>query len=807
MELNKKIIRVGILTISDTRTSSASNIQTFDFSGHNLKELINKFNVIESAKVIEYECIIDDIKQIQAKMIEWCSERKVDILLTTGGTGFSPRDVTPEATLGVVQKLTPGISQAIMNVSLKITPMAMLSRAVSGIYEKTLIINLPGSKTASEQCLRAIVDAMPHAVALIKDEKNVHSQFNSTTNNEYRVPDCVSKIACRYRESPFPKINITSALSILEENSFSQLDKNNRIIYPSVCIFSTGDEIGNGQGTQIRDTNSVMIKQILAQDNYMGKVFLTGVAKDNWIDLCKMFENAFENADIIVTSGGVSMGEKDLIKHVLREHFNGDILFGRVDMKPGMPTTFVTLCFKNKKKYVFSLPGNPVSAGVCTHLFLLPYLRIISSRKSITHSFKAKLTHSINELDIRPEYRRALLKYEEGKLYVSCLNNHQQSSRLLSFVGCNCLLKLPSASTHSNVKENMILEVILIKPMENSYVAPFLNKPMLNMKLSSNQSIMLDQTSIQLSISVKDVFNLMTNHILSLKTENIPTIDAMGYVLHKSIYSPENLPNFPASIKDGYAIKYNNNGSWSQKSHVFRVIQISVAGTELKSQKEIIEGTCCRISTGAPLPLGANCVIPIENTSIVSKSKDEKIELSIAVLEEPKLFDNIRSIGSDISVGQLLIDEKTELGPFEIALLRSVGCEEVSVYRYPTIYIIQCCNTCLMWKILSNILILDGFKGKTASHTFSKNSNNLPAELEKIFTDYDIVIVCGKSEIHVNTMSNVEMHINVNNNDPKISFEYGVVVSTKRTKSAFFHIKCCDIDSINEFDCFINNNI
>lgn len=150
----------------------------------------------------------------KAKMVEWCSKKKVHLLLSTGGTGFSPRDVTPEATLGLITKLTPGISQAIMNESLKITPMAMLSRciyihvvpfvyvftninnfrAVSGIYEKTLIINLPGSKNASEQCLRVIKDAIPHAISLIRNEKDIskqfHNQHNSEVNNESKVPVC-----------------------------------------------------------------------------------------------------------------------------------------------------------------------------------------------------------------------------------------------------------------------------------------------------------------------------------------------------------------------------------------------------------------------------------------------------------------------------------------------------------------------------------------------------------------------------------------------------------------------------------------
>ncbi|XP_060843811.1 gephyrin isoform X2 [Rhopalosiphum padi] len=733
-------------------------------------------------------------------MSEWCSERKVDVLLSTGGTGFSSRDVTPEATLGLVQKLTPGISQAIMNESLKLTPMAMLSRAVSGIYEKTLIINLPGSTKASKECLYVVARAIPHAVSLIKDEteisKQFHKQLDFTANNESKVPECVTKIACRHRESQFPKISMKSALNILKEHAVLQYTENNKIKYPTIWIFSTGDELENISG-YIRDTNSVMIKQILEQDHYKGQVFNFGIVRDNWDDLCKRFEEAFNNADIIVTSGGVSMGEKDLIKHVLKEHFKSKIHFGRVNMKPGMPTTFVTLFFKDKKKYIFCLPGNPVSAGVCTHLFLLPYLRSVSGKKIIIHSLKAKLTHSINDLDIRPEYRRALLKYENGELYVSCLTNYQQSSRLLSFVGSNCLLHLPSLSNEANIKSNTIMDVTLIKSIKNTYIAPILKQMNLLIEIFKKPTI-FGNIKIEQSrpfSCIKNVLHLMTENIFVAKTENIPTDSAMGYVLYLPVNSSENLPPFPASIKDGYAIKYINEDSWSQRSNIFNVVQVSVAGTVPACQKEIKEGECARISTGAPLPPGANCVVQVEDTAVVTKSSDGKVELTIAILKEPKLFENIRSIGSDISVGQRLLDQKTVLGPFEIALLRSVGCDYVQVYKCPSIHIVPC-NDNSAYAIshkLKNMLELADFKGNIFSHPLCKNLTKFSELFESVF-DYDdvIIIICDSFYEFSNV---VESHIHIRNNTRKISLGFGRMYYNEK-KVVFLHIDICDLDSI-----------
>ncbi|XP_025190932.1 gephyrin [Melanaphis sacchari] len=802
MDFEKTTIKVGILTISDTRTSSKSSIDSFDSSGHNLIKLINDLNVIESAKVVQYDCVIDDFDQIQAKMSEWCSERKVDVLLSTGGTGFSSRDVTPEATLGLVQKLTPGISQAIMNESLKLTPMAMLSRAVSGIYEKTLIINLPGSTKASKECLYVVASAIPHAVSLIKDEKEISNQFHKqidfTANNKSKIPESVTKIACRHRESQFPKISMKSALNILKEHAILQYTENNKIKYPTVSIFSTGDElqsIEDSCNSCIRDTNSVMIKQILEQDHYKGQVFNFGIVRDNWDDVCKHFEEAFNNADIIVTSGGVSMGEKDLIKHVLKEHFKSQIHFGRVNMKPGMPTTFVTLFFKEKKKYVFCLPGNPVSAGVCTHLFLLPYLRSVSGKQTIVHSLKAKLTHSINGLDIRPEYRRALLKYENGELYVSCLTDYQQSSRLMSFVGSNCLLHLPSSSKEANIKSSTIMDVTLIKSIENTYIAPILKEMNLCIEIFKKQTISNNIKKEQPHFScINDVLHLMTENIFVSKTENIPTDLAMGYVLYSPVNSSENLPPFPASIKDGYAIKYINKGDWSQKSNIFNVVQVSVAGTDPACQKEIQEGECARISTGAPLPPGANCVVQVEDTSIVSKSSDEKVELTIAILKEPKLFENIRSIGSDISVGQRLLDQKTVLGPFEIALLRSVGCENVEVYKCPSIHIIPYNNNSAyaISHKLKNMLDLADFKGNIFSHSLCKNLTKFSEFFESVFDYDDVIIICGNIYEFCNVF---ESHTHISNNTRKISFGFGKIYHNEK-KEVFLHINTCDSDSI-----------
>ncbi len=150
---------VGILTVSD----KGSRGEREDESG----KVIRKMMTSIGAEVTLYEIVPDEKEQISSKLIEWVNTLKVDLILTTGGTGLSPRDITPEATLTVVDRLAPGFSEAMRAESIRITPKGMLSRGVSGTLDKTLIINLPGSPKAVKECLDAILPALPHGIEML----------------------------------------------------------------------------------------------------------------------------------------------------------------------------------------------------------------------------------------------------------------------------------------------------------------------------------------------------------------------------------------------------------------------------------------------------------------------------------------------------------------------------------------------------------------------------------------------------------------------------------------------------------------
>ena len=154
-------IRAGILTCSDR----GSRGERADVSGPTIHNL-----VVErlGGKVAQYRVVPDDRIQIEETLKEWVDEQKLDLILTTGGTGFSPRDVTPEATRAVIEREAPALTQAMLFESLRITPYAMLTRATAGIRRKTLIVNFPGNPKAVQENFDAVAEVLPHAVDIIR---------------------------------------------------------------------------------------------------------------------------------------------------------------------------------------------------------------------------------------------------------------------------------------------------------------------------------------------------------------------------------------------------------------------------------------------------------------------------------------------------------------------------------------------------------------------------------------------------------------------------------------------------------------
>ncbi len=153
-------MKLGILTISD----KGARGEREDRSGKAIQEIMSQ----QGFEIAEYKIIPDEPELIKKYLIKW-SNKGLELILTTGGTGFAPRDQTPEATREVIEREAPGISEAIRFYGLQKTPRAMLSRGVAGIRKRTLIINLPGSEKAVRESLLAILPALGHGIEILKE--------------------------------------------------------------------------------------------------------------------------------------------------------------------------------------------------------------------------------------------------------------------------------------------------------------------------------------------------------------------------------------------------------------------------------------------------------------------------------------------------------------------------------------------------------------------------------------------------------------------------------------------------------------
>ena len=157
-------VKVAILTVSD----KGARGEREDESGKFLKQAMKE----EGAQIVAYEIVPDEQNLIEKKLKEFTDEKQADIVLTTGGTGFSLRDVTPEATLAAIDREAPGIAEAIRQKSLEITANAMLSRAVSGLRGRALIVNLPGSLKSVKESLKVIKPVLDHALEMIAGKEH-----------------------------------------------------------------------------------------------------------------------------------------------------------------------------------------------------------------------------------------------------------------------------------------------------------------------------------------------------------------------------------------------------------------------------------------------------------------------------------------------------------------------------------------------------------------------------------------------------------------------------------------------------------
>ncbi|KAJ4864567.1 putative molybdopterin binding domain-containing protein [Trichoderma breve] len=616
--------------------------------------------------VVDERIVSDNVLDIQRNIMPWTDgPDPVHLIVTTGGTGFSVADVTPEAVAPMIHKTAPGLIHAMLSASLAITPFAMMSRPTAGVRNKTVIVTLPGSPKGAKENLQAIIKTLPHAClqAAGGNSRALHaggvkkleadagidrspSQASSTqhhhhhhhghshghshgpgqggghanlqrfttpssTDASHLSNDFSLGSARRYRESPYPMVSVDDALALISEHTpephtetvkvddkivglvlaedvkakedvpafrasivdgyavVVPKDGNVKGVFPVtgishaapgempplkegeiarittgaplppgatavimvedttlktmtddgkeekeveiqaggvtdganvreigsdiaqgavilkkgeqisgvggeigllaavgvaeaqvfkrpvIGILSTGDEIvdydrpGGLKLGEVRDTNRITL--ISAAREWGFPVVDLGIASDKPGTLEETLRAGLREADVLITTGGVSMGELDLLKPTIERSLGGTIHFGRVAMKPGKPSTFATIPVKDNagnriSKVIFSLPGNPASALVTFHLFVLPSLHKQSGVTPVgLPKVPVTLAHEFG-LDSRPEFHRAVVTIGQDGLLTASSTGGQRSSKVGSLRSANALLCLPGGT-------------------------------------------------------------------------------------------------------------------------------------------------------------------------------------------------------------------------------------------------------------------------------------------------------------------------------------------------------------------------
>ncbi|XP_041715875.1 gephyrin isoform X10 [Coregonus clupeaformis] len=541
-------IRVGVLTVSDSCFRNLAE----DRSGINLKDLVHDPSLL-GGSISAYKIVPDEIDEIKETLMDWCDEKELNLILTTGGTGFAPRDVTPEATKEVIEREAPGMSLAMLMGSLNVTPLGMLSRPVCGIRGKTLIINLPGSKKGSQECFQFILPALPHAIDLLRDAV-------------VKVKEAVDEL--EDLPSPPPPLSPPPNSSPRRQTE----DK----------------------GVQCEEEDD-------------------------------------EKKD-----SGVASTEDSSSSHITAASIAAKVTNGEI------PDSIISRGVQVLPRDTGSLSTTPSESP-----------RAQATSRLSTASCptpKARLPSCSSTLSIAEASRR------EFRAHLDEVITLKSRYSTLDQVQSRC-------SSKENILRSSHSAVDITKVARRHRMSPF---PLTSMDKAF--ITVLEMTAV-------------------LGTEIINYRDGMGRVLAQEVYAKDNLPPFPASVKDGYAVRAADG-----PGDRF-IIGESQAGEQ--PTHTVMPGQVMRVTTGAPIPCGADAVVQVEDTELLRESEDGTEELEVRILVQARPGQDIRPIGHDIKRGECVLSKGTHMGPSEIGLLATVGVTEVEVQKFPVVAVMSTGNELL----------------------------------------------------------------------------------------------------------------
>ncbi|XP_078262460.1 gephyrin isoform X15 [Rhinoraja longicauda] len=579
-------VRVGVLTVSDSCFRNLAE----DRSGINLKDLVQDPSLL-GGTVSAYKIVPDEVDEIKETLIEWCDDKELNLILTTGGTGFAPRDVTPEATKEVIEREAPGMALAMLMGSLNVTPLGMLSRPVCGIRGKTLIINLPGSKKGSQECFQFILPALPHAIDLLRDAvvkvKEVHDELEDlpspppplspppTTSPHKQTED--KGVQCEDEEEEKKDSGVAST----EESSSSHITA--AAIAAKLPVFSchSADSCVVHQNFQlVHSPAPVMAKGGKPVPGFIGHHSHTAI----------------------------SAGEPHLL--------------------------------------YFQIPDSIISRGV-----------------QVLPRDNASLSTTPSE------------------------SPRAQATSRLSTASC----PTPKVQSRCSSKENILRAshsaVDISKVARRHRMSPF---PLTSMDKAFITVLEMTPVLSTEIINYRGSYGLGTQDPIYINLSNVifpKTNDGMGRVLAQDVFAKDNLPPFPASVKDGYAVRAADG-----PGDRF-IMGESQAGDQ--PTQTVMPGQVMRVTTGAPIPCGADAVVQVEDTELIRESDDGTEELEVRILTQARPGQDIRPIGHDIKRGECVLAKGTHMGPSEIGLLATVGVTEVEVHKFPVVAVMSTGNELL----------------------------------------------------------------------------------------------------------------
>ncbi|XP_075893824.1 gephyrin b isoform X1 [Nelusetta ayraudi] len=555
-------IRVGVLTVSDSCFRNLAE----DRSGINLKDLVHDPSLL-GGMISAYKIVPDEIDEIKETLVDWCDEKELNLILTTGGTGFAPRDVTPEATKEVIEREAPGMSLAMLMGSLNVTPLGMLSRPVCGIRGKTLIINLPGSKKGSQECFQFILPALPHAIDLLRD-----------------AVVKVKEAADELEDLPSPPPPLSPP-----PNSSPRRQTEDKGVQ---CEEEDEEKKDSGVAS--------------TEDSSSSHITAASIA-------AKIPDS--------INSRGVQVLPRDTAS---------------------LSTT------------PSESPRAQATSRLSTASCPTPKARLpsCSSTLSIAEASRREFRAHLDEvITLKPRYSTL----DQLQCRLEGLKDDRRRT-FSSRVQSRC-------SSKENILSSSHSAVDITKVPRRHRMSPF---PLTSMDKAF--ITVLEMTAV-------------------LGTEIINYRDGMGRVLAQDVYAKDNLPPFPASVKDGYAVRAADG-----PGDRF-IIGESQAGEQ--PTHTVMPGQVMRVTTGAPIPCGADAVVQVEDTELLRESEDGTEELEVRILVQARPGQDIRPIGHDIKRGECVLAKGTHMGPSEIGLLATVGVTEVEVQKFPVVAVMSTGNELL----------------------------------------------------------------------------------------------------------------